>query len=129
MSKKDPINFRVASFTTNNNSYPPLTIITKFLSKINDIPPKKIPPDILEFNYLTDIEFFKFPNSIETITKKVKVHIFWGGVTNFQQITEISKVADSFLIFIDLEKNDTYDKMDEIFNFTRVVCDMEKKFL
>ena len=48
-------------------------------------------------------------------------------ILNFDEAqNDICTYSDSYLIILDLESEDTYEKLDTIINYMRNICDMEK---
>lgn len=116
MSKK-PYNFTMVCFSTNNNRFSPLSIMQKFIKNAGYDNMKLINNNALNFNYKIDQNQFKINELIMLMYEIINLE---GG--NY----DICTLADSYLIIIDLEKEDTYQKLDTIFNFMKNICDLEK---
>lgn len=116
MSKK-PYNFTMVCFSTNNNRFSPLSIMQKFIKNAGYDNMKLINNNALNFNYKIDQNQFKINQLIMLMYEIINLE---GG--NY----DICTLADSYLIIIDLEKEDTYQKLDTIFNFMKNICDLEK---
>ena len=116
MSKK-PYNFTMVCFSTNNNRFSPLSIMQKFIKNAGYDNTKLINNNALNFNYKIDQNQFKINQLIMLMYEIINLE---GG--NY----DICTLAYSYLIIIDLEKEDTYQKLDTIFNFMKNICDLEK---
>ena len=114
---KDSLIFNMVCFTTNIERFLPLTIIKKYLDNSGYDDMKITKDKALNF-------YYKFENN-EHIINKLLMAIY--EILNFESgKNDICTFADSYLIIIDLEKEDTYDKLDDIFNFMKNCCDLEK---
>ena len=114
---KDSFNFNMVCFTTNSDRFRPLSIMEKYISNsgYNNIKPKK------DNNLLF---YYKLENNQY---KNNKILILTHEILNYEEEKyDICNLCDSYLIIIDLEKDDTYDKLDVIINFMKNICDLEK---
>ena len=114
---KDSFNFNMVCFTTNSDRFRPLSIMEKYISNsgYNNIKPKK------DNNLLF---YYKLENNQY---KNNKILILTHEILNYEEEKyDICTLCDSYLIIIDLEKDDTYDKLDIIINFMKNICDLEK---
>ena len=114
---KEPFVFNMICFTTNKDRFSPLAIMKKYMenSGYNNMKIEK--NNTLNF-------YYKLEN---TQYKLNKLLISTHEILNFEKGKfDICSFADSFLIIIDLEKDDTYDNLDIIINFMKNVCDLEK---
>ena len=111
--------FNMVCFSTNNDIFSPLSIINKFIQNTgyNNIKMKK--NNILTFNYKLENE--KYNNQI--------IEIFVHEIKNLEGGNyDICFLADSYLIIIDLESENTYKMLDIILEFMKNYCDTEKTF-
>ena len=114
---KDSYTFNMICFTTNNDRFSPKTIIKKYIENSGYDNMKIIKDNSLNFYYKLENEQYKLNKLL------ISVH----EILNFENGKyDICCFADSYLIIIDLEKDDTYDNLDIIINFMKNVCDLEK---
>ena len=114
---KDPSIFTMVCFTTNNDRFSPLSIMQKFIKNAEYNNMKIIKNNALSFNY-------KIENNQYKINKLL---ILVHEIINLEEGKyDICSFADSYLVIIDLEKEDTYEKLDIIINFMKNMCDIEK---
>ena len=104
--------YNVLCFTTNNKSFMPLSILEKYLTSSGYDQKNIIRLNPLDFYY--------------SINKK-KILLSFHEIINLnQEKTDICFFADSYLILIDLEKDNTYQNLTDIINFMNNLCDLEK---
>ena len=114
---KGKSSFTMVCFTTNKDRFSPLSIMNKFIKNAgyNDI--KLINDKGLNFHY-------KLENKQYNINKLL---ILIREIINLENTKyEVCSFADSYLIIIDLEKDDTYEQLDIIINFMKNICDLDK---
>ena len=102
--------FNILCFTTDEKSFEPLTILRNYAiySEYNKKEVKRYNP--LEFYY-----------------KERAILISFHQIINLaQEKNYICCLADSYLIFLDLEKTNTFENLNEIINFMNNLCDLEK---
>ena len=114
---KDSSTFTMVCFTTNNDRFSPLSIMTKFIKNAgyNDI--KLIKNKGINFNYKLENNQYKI-NKLLILIREI-INLDNGKY-------DVCLLADSYLIIIDLEKDDTYEKLDSIINFMKNICDLDK---
>ena len=104
--------YNVLCFTTNNKSFMPLSILEKYLTSSGYDQKNIIRLNPLDFYY--------------SINSK-KILLSFHEIINLnQEKTDICFFADSYLILIDLEKDNTYQILSDIINFMNNLCDLEK---
>ena len=102
--------FNILCFTTDEKSFEPLKILRNYAiySGYNKKEVKRYNP--LEFYY-----------------KERTILISFHQIINLaQEKNYICCLADSYLIFLDLEKTNTFENLNEIINFMNNLCDLEK---
>ena len=111
MSNKPNI-YHVICFTTNAKSFEPISILQKYIISSEYYRKQIIKFNPLEFHYKID-------------TKEILI--------SFHQIIDLTKenfdtcyLADSYLIIMDLENENTFKNLDTIINFMINLCDIEK---
>lgn len=114
---KSPIIFNMVCFTTNNNTFCPLTIMRKFLINSGNNNKPEIKNNNLNFDFQLENKKYKISKILISIYQILN---FEGG--NF----DLCSFADSYLIIIDLEKDRTYEQLDIIISFMNNYCDLEK---
>ena len=111
MSKESSV-YNVLCFTTNNKSFMPLSILEKYITSSGY--------DKKNIQRLNPLDFYY------TINYK-KILLSFHEIINLnQEKTDICFFADSYLILIDLEKDNTYQNLTDIINFMNNLCDLEK---
>ena len=113
---KDHFIFNMACFSTNSERFRPLLIIEKFMTNS-------------EYDYMqkndSALSFYYKVESNNNKQNKLLLSIY--EILNFDEAhNNICTYSDSFLIIIDLESDDTYEKLDKIINYMKNVCDLEK---
>ena len=104
--------YNVLRFTTNLKLFEPISILKKFMESTNQTKKKVTKENPLNFNY--------------KINDK-KILLSFHQITDFtQEKLDICYFADSYLIIIDLENDNTYKNLEEIIIFMRNLCDLEK---
>ena len=104
--------YNVLCFTTNLKLFEPISILKKFMESTNQTKKKVTKENPLNFNY--------------KINDK-KILLSFHQITDFtQEKLDICYFADSYLIIIDLENDNTYKNLEEIIIFMRNLCDLEK---
>jgi len=114
---KSPIIFNMVCFTTNNNTFCPLTVMRKFLINSGNNNKPEIKNNNLNFDFQLENKKYKISKILISIHQILN---FEGG--NF----DLCSFADSYLIIIDLEKDRTYEQLDIIISFMNNYCDLEK---
>jgi len=114
---KSPIIFNMVCFTTNNNTFCPLTVMRKFLINSGNNNKPEIKNNNLNFDFQLENKNYKISKILISICQILN---FEGG--NF----DLCSFADSYLIIIDLEKDRTYEQLDIIISFMNNYCDLEK---
>lgn len=114
---KSPIIFNMVCFTTNNNTFCPLTVMRKFLINSGNNNKPEIKNNNLNFDFQLENKKYKISKILISIYQILN---FEGG--NF----DLCSFADSYLIIIDLEKDRTYEQLDIIISFMNNYCDLEK---
>lgn len=112
-NKKIKQTFTTLAFSTNISELLPSTILKIFLSNNFCINTKYINENRIEYDYLIDND-----NVIHTIFIEAK---------SLNKKYEINYIANSYLIIIDLEKDDTYKELDLIILYIINNCNLEKK--
>ena len=97
---KSPIIFNMVCFTTNNNTFCPLTVMRKFLINSGNNNKPEIKNNNLNFDFQLENKKYKISKILISICQILN---FEGG--NF----DLCSFADSYLIIIDLEKDRTYE--------------------
>ena len=116
MSKNSFI-FNIVGFSTNNDTFNPITILQKFIKNSGNNNIKSIKDNSIKF-------YYKLENHI---LNKDKLLISFHEVIKFDKKNhDICSFADLFLIIADLEKDDTYEKLDKIIENMKNICDLEK---
>lgn len=114
---KSPIVFNMVCFTTNNNTFSPLTIMKKFLINSGNNNKPEIKNNNMNF-------YFQLENNKYKINK-ILISIY--QILNFEEGNfDLCSFADSYLIIIDLEKDGIYEQLDIIISFMNNYCDLEK---
>ena len=114
---KSPIIFNMVCFTTNNNTFCPLTVMRKFLINSGNNNKPEIKNNNLNFDFQLENKKYKISKILISICQILN---FEGG--NF----DLCSFADSYLIIIDLEKDRTYEQLDIIISFMKNYCDLDK---
>ena len=114
---KSPIIFNMVCFTTNNNTFCPLTVMRKFLINSGNNNKPEIKNNNLNFDFQLENKKYKISKILISIYQILN---FEGG--NF----DLCSFADSYLIIIDLEKDRTYEQLDIIISFMKNYCDLDK---
>ena len=113
---KDQFIFNMACFSTNSERFRPLLIIEKFMTN-SDYDYMQKSDNALSFYYKLETDKSK--------QNKLLLSIY--EILNFDEAqNDICTYSDSYLIILDLESDDTYEKLDTIINYMRNICDMEK---
>ena len=113
---KDQFIFNMACFSTNSERFRPLLIIEKFMTN-SDYDYMQKSDNALSFYYKLETDKSKQNKLLLTIYE----------ILNFDEAqNDICTYSDSYLIILDLESEDTYEKLDTIINYMRNICDMEK---
>ena len=113
---KDQFIFNMACFSTNSERFRPLLIIEKFMTN-SDYDYMQKSDNALSFYYKLETDKSK--------QNKLLLSIY--EILNFDEAqSDICTYSDSYLIILDLESEDTYEKLDTIINYMRNICDMEK---
>ena len=113
---KDQFIFNMACFSTNSERFRPLLIIEKFMTN-SDYDYMQKSDNALSFYYKLETDKSKQNKLLLTIYE----------ILNFDEAqSDICTYSDSYLIILDLESEDTYEKLDTIINYMRNICDMEK---
>ena len=113
---KDQFIFNMACFSTNSERFRPLLIIEKFMTN-SDYDYMQKSDNALSFYYKLETDKSK--------QNKLLLSIY--EILNFDEAqNDICTYSDSYLIILDLESEDTYEKLDTIINYMRNICDMEK---
>ena len=113
---KDQFIFNMACFSTNSERFRPLLIIEKFMTN-SDYDYMQKSDNALSFYYKLETDKSK--------QNKLLLSIY--EILNFDEAqSDICTYSDSYLIILDLESDDTYEKLDTIINYMRNICDMEK---
>ena len=113
---KDQFIFNMACFSTNSERFRPLLIIEKFMTN-SDYDYMQKSDNALSFYYKRETDK----------TKQNKLLLSVYEILNFDEAqNDICTYSDSYLIILDLESEDTYEKLDTIINYMRNICDMEK---
>ena len=104
--------YNVLCFTTNLELFEPISILKQFMESTNQTKKKLNKENPLNFNY--------------KINEK-KILLSFHQINDFtQEKSDICYFADSYLIIIDLENDNTYKNLDEIIIFMKNLCDLEK---
>ena len=112
---KDQFIFNMACFSTNSERFRPLLIIEKFMTN-SDYDYMQKNDSALSFYY-----------KVESNNKQNKLLLTIYEILNFDEAkNDICTYSDAYLIIIDLESEDTYEKLDKIINYMRNICDLEK---
>ena len=107
--------YNVLCFTTNLELFEPISILKQFMESTNQTKKKLNKENPLNFNY--------------KINEK-KILLSFHQINDFtQEKSDICYFADSYLIIIDLENDNTYKNLDEIIIFMKNLCDLEKTVL
>ena len=112
MAGKDE-KIQIVAFSTNDTKQNPIDIINMFLEDTNHIILKKSRHAIA---FTTTL-----PNSSKTTN--VMVCSVLNITKEYTGITDVN----CYIIFIDLEKKDSKEKFESIFNYTKDYCDLTKK--
>ena len=104
--------YNILCFTTNENSFEPLSLLKKYATCSEYNTKKVIRYNPLDFYYKTNSRTILI--SINQIINLI------------QGKNPICCFADSYLIFLDLEDENIFDKLNEIINFMNNLCDLEK---
>lgn len=112
---KDQFIFNMACFSTNSERFRPLLIIEKFMTNS-------------DYNYMQKNDStLSFYYKVESNNKQNKLLLTIYEILNFDEAkNDICTYSDAYLIIIDLESEDTYEKLDKIINYMRNICDLEK---
>ena len=112
---KDQFIFNMACFSTNSERFRPLLIIEKFMTN-SDYDYMQKNDSALSFYY-----------KVESNNKQNKLLLTIYEILNFDEAkNDICTYSDAYLIIIDLESEDTYEKLDKIINYMKNICDLEK---
>ena len=109
---RDSSVYNVLCFTTNNTSFKPLSVLEKYAISSGYDQKKIVRLEPLEFYYKI--------NSKEVLVS------FHQIINLTQGKLDICYFAESYLILIDLEMENTYQNLSEIINFMNNLCDSEK---
>ena len=113
---KDQFIFNMACFSTNSERFRPLLILEKFMTN-SDYDYMQKSDNALSFYYKRETDK----------TKQNKLLLSVYEILNFDEAqNDICTYSDSYLIIIDLESADTYEKLDRIINYMKNICDLEK---
>ena len=112
---KDQFIFNMACFSTNSERFRPLLIIEKFMTNS-------------DYNYMQKNDStLSFYYKVESNNKQNKLLLSIYEILNFDEAkNDICTYSDAYLIIIDLESEDTYEKLDKIINYMKNICDLEK---
>ena len=106
----------MACFSTNSERFRPLLIIEKFMTN-SDYDYMQKSDNALSFYYKLETDKSKQNKLLLTIYE----------ILNFDEAqNDICTYSDSYLIILDLESDNTYEKLDTIINYMRNICDLEK---
>lgn len=114
-NKKIKQKYTTLAFSTNISELLPSTILKIFLSNNFCINTKYINENRIEYDYLIDND------------KDNVIHTIFVEAKSLNKKYEINRIANSYLIIIDLEKDNTYKELDSIILYILNNCDLEKK--
>ena len=104
--------YNVLCFSTNKKTYEPLSVLKNYIISSGYNPKKIIRYNPLDFYYQT---------------KSTQILISFHQIINFNEVNmDICHFAESYIIMIDLESNDTYNNINEIVDYMNNLCDSEK---
>ena len=106
-------NYKALSFSTNIKDISLCSLLKLFLSNKLCSKIKEKNNHCLEYDYLID--------------DKILVHTTLFEVYELNKKIDISYLSDSYIIIIDLEKDDSYEKLESIILYIINYCDLEKK--
>ena len=109
--------FHTVCFSTNYANFSSISVMKQYF----------MTTDCLDTNYLKDnhVEFkhkILFQNGTEML-----VHNSYYEISSFSKGNKLCDKADCFIIFFDLENNDSIRELNKILKFINETCDNEKK--
>lgn len=118
MSKHPPLTVSIGGFSTNNDKYSSLSLISLFYESTLCNNVDKVKKNHIKFDY--------YPNNTNGA---LKVQCNFIEISNLEKQYHICKSGDCFVLFVDLEHEDSFDKCKDICEYITTYCleDREKK--
>ena len=113
MSRSTPSVFRVGAFSTNFDTFSPITIIRQFF----------VSTVCKNISYIKD-NHVEFEHVLEESTE---IHTNFIAISNLEKSYNVCSCADCFIIFVDLELKESMDKLEQIVNYIKLKCNEDKK--
>ena len=111
------INFRTVCFSTNFSTYSSISILKQYL----------MIADCTDINYLKENHVqFKHKLILEN-GSKIEYGNSYYELSSFSKSSSACEKADCFIIFFDLENNESNRELNKIVKFINETCDNEKK--
>ena len=111
------IHFRTICFSTNYSTYSSISIIKQYL----------MIADCSDINYLKENHVqFKHKLLLENGSNMEYTNSYYE-ISSFSKGNKLCDKADCFIIFFDLENNDSIRELNKILKFINETCDNEKK--
>ena len=118
MSKHPPLTVSIGGFSTNNDKYSSLSLISLFYESTMCNNVDKVKKNHIKFDY--------YPNNTNGA---LKVQCNFIEISNLEKQYHICKSGDCFVLFVDLEHEDSFDKCKDICEYITTYCleDRDKK--
>ena len=111
------INFRTVCFSTNFSNFNSISIIKQYIMVSN----------CTDINYLKDYHVqFKHKLLLENGSQMEYTNSYYE-ISSFSKINKVCEKADCFIIFFDLENNESIIELNKILEYINNTCDGEKK--
>ena len=110
-------NFRTVSFSTNYTNFSSISIMKQYF----------MTTDCSDINYIKDYHVeFKHKLLLENGQQMLSINSFYE-ISSFSKANRICDKADCFIIFFDLENNESLLELNKILKYIKETCDNEKK--
>lgn len=113
----DPITFKVACFSTNHSSFSPLSIMKQYFMSTNCTNINNCDDGHIEFEHIL----------VKDNAQKINCFNIYYEISHFGKTSKILSSSDCFIIFIDLENDNSLIELNKILDFMKEKCDLDKK--
>ena len=121
MSKHPPLTVSIGGFSTNKDKYSSLSMTSLFYDSTLCKNVDKVKKNHIKFDY--------YPGSASSTNVNFKVQCNFIEIANLEKQYHICKSGDCFVVFVDLENKDSFDKCKDICEYITTFCldEREKK--
>jgi hypothetical protein len=105
--------FCIGSFSTNTDTYPPISVLKPYFQSSSNKNYSLIKEDHIKYNHIT--------------SSRKTIQIDFIQIISLDKVNHICNCADCYFIFIDLTNVNSKDNLKEIFSYFEWHCSFDKK--